>query len=231
MTETRNIIRKTIYFLCAIVSMLALNMRNTLYEGFCAENKLGNILSRFYNTFNSLEYVDVIVVIALFAFFAWIFGKQKRICISAVVVSVLLGISYTLATAYKIHNSTQYLFCDSFQTFMTLFEVAGIGIILYALLMTADWFFGNLKDKNAEFKKSKFVDFFRNHFFLISVHFMFLCWLFWLVLTYPGSVNPDSVIQLKHFYGDLDWTVWQPPFSTVIMAFIFQFVNVVYSID
>ena len=56
----------------------------------------------------------------------------------------------------------------------------------------------------------------------MSFHFIFLCWLIWLILTYPGSANPDSVIQLKHFYGDLNWTEWQPPFSTLLMGGLFH---------
>lgn len=222
MTENKNIIRKSIYFLCAIMSALSLSMRNTLYEGFCAENKIGNILSRFYNTFNSFDYVDVIVVIAIYVFFAWILEKQKKISVSGAVVSLLLALSFVLATSYKMHNSTQYLFCDSFQMFMTLFEIAGIGVLLYGLLMAVDYYFNNFMNNEAEIKRTKIICFFKNNFFLISLHFMFICWLVWLIFTYPGSVNPDSVIQLKHFYGDLEWTVWQPPFSTMLMGGFFQ---------
>lgn len=222
MTKKREVLTKILCFLLALVSTLAINMRNTLYEGYCAENKIGNIFSRFYNTFNSFEYLDLIALIALFLFFMWVCSKQKRISISAIFVSVLLSIMYVFAAFYANFNSTEYLFCDTFQSFMTLFEVTGISALIYFLLNAADYFF-NVKIKDIPTKSNdKWMIWLKNNFFIVSFHFIFLCWLVWLILTYPGSANPDSVIQLKHFYGDLNWTEWQPPFSTLLIGGLFH---------
>ncbi len=222
MTELKTITKNVTLLLFAIISVLSMSMRNTLYEGFCAEHKLGNILSRFYNSFERIDYLDVIAVIALFVFFRKVFERHKKICLSAVFVSILLAISFVLALSYYNYDSTIYLYCDNFQILMSIFQVSGISILLYAILNFIDDFFCDLKEGKDELVDSKLIIFLKKHFFMISVHFIFICWLIWLLFTYPGSVNPDSITQLQHFYGDLEWTVWQPPFSTVIMGGFFQ---------
>ena len=222
MSKRKDMLQNIICALLALVSMLALNMRNTLYEGFCAENGIGNLISRCYNTFQSTDYTDIIVVIAFHVFFLWVLRKQQKICISGAIVSFFLAFSYVLAMFYRNFDSTEFLFGDTFQTVMALFEITGIGILIYFLLSAADYYFNGLINKAADAKENKVIRRLKNNFFIVSVHFIFICWLVWLLLTYPGSVNPDSIIQLRNFYGDLDWTAWQPPFSTMIMGGLFH---------
>ncbi|MBE5885539.1 MAG: hypothetical protein E7284_03945 [Lachnospiraceae bacterium] len=221
--KRQDILQKILCFLFAIISTLSLNMRNTLYESFCPENKIANIFSRFYNAFSNVEYLDFIALIALFFFFGWSLKKHKKISISGIFVSLLLAVMYVLAVFYNNFNSTEYLFCDTFQTLMTLFEITGIGILLYFLLNAADYFL-NEKFVAKKFQKEdvKWYLWFKENFGIVSFWFILICWLVWLLLTYPGSTSPDSIVQLQNFYGEIARTAWQPPFSSLIIGGLFH---------
>lgn len=222
MRKKQDILQKIVCFLFAFMSTLSLNMRNTLYEGFCPENKIANILSRFYNTFESFQYVDIIVLITLYVFFAWVCKKVQKISVSGIFVALFLAVMYVLAVFYNNFNSTEYLFCDVFQSCMTLFEVAGIGILVYFLLNAVDYFFNEQVKNIIPKENAKWYLWTKEYFGHISFGFIFLCWLIFLLLTYPGSTSPDSIVQLKNFYNEIPRTAWQPPFSTLIMGGLFH---------
>lgn len=212
-----------ICLLFAVLSVLSLNMRNTLYEGFCIENEIGNVFSRFYNVFNHVEYLDVIALISFFLFYRWNFSLQRKLCISGMMVSFLLSFSYVISSFYRNFDSTHYMFCDVFQTMMSITGLIGIGIIIYYILNTIQYFYSTKISVTLQSKQTSKVYFFiKNNFFHICFLFILLCWLMWLIMTYPGTTCPDSIVQLENFYGEIERTEWHPPFSNLIMGGLFH---------
>ncbi|MBQ7359406.1 MAG: hypothetical protein IJW63_04855 [Lachnospiraceae bacterium] len=219
MHKSQNLYRKILAFIFALISTYALNIRNGLYVGNCPEHPIGNILSRLYSAFGSMELADFFVLCSLCVLFYWGLNHLGKVKIGTMAFSGLLSIVYLLALFYRNYNSTLYLYCDAFQLFIALFEVFGIGIVIYFLLNTLDWYFNKCLVRQDEPTQTCF---WKKHFFPLASGFIFLCWLLWLAMTYPGSTNPDSIVQLKNFYGDMERTAWQPPFSTLIMGGLFH---------
>lgn len=63
--------------------------------------------------------------------------------------------------------------------------------------------------------------FLEKHFGLIGFAVIFLGWLPWILLNYPGSGCPDSMQQLSQFLGDEVWDMHHPPLSTFLMGGLF----------
>lgn len=219
MNKSKNLYNKLFCLTLALISTFSINLRNGLYVGNCPENAVGNILSRLYSAVGSLEIADLFIFFSLCALFNWGFKLTTKVNFSAAFTSAILSLLYVLAIFYRNFNSSLYLRCDAFQLCMAMMQIFGIGTILYFLLLALDWYFST---QLVSVKETPDNNVFHKYFFIISSGFIFLCWLVWLLLTYPGSTNPDAILQLQNFYGDVAWTTWQPPFSSVIMGGLFH---------
>lgn len=97
------------------------------------------------------------------------------------------------------------------------------GICLYAYWDHLKWNF-NLSEKvnniiNLRFSKIfNFLDFGQRKDMLISMALIFIGWLPWLVVFYPGSINYDMHRQLGEFYNIQTLSNHHPVVSTLIMG-------------
>lgn len=66
--------------------------------------------------------------------------------------------------------------------------------------------------------KSAFLE---KHFFPIGFGIIFLGWLPWILLNYPGSGCPDGLLQLRQFLGEAPWSAGHPPLSSCIIGGLF----------
>lgn len=201
--------------LFALLALLSITAINNLYIGSCPENEIANVLSRFYSSFRADSLFDAVVFIAFTAFFLWAFKKEWKFSISAAIISGILSFLLVLCTFYKNFNSTEYMYCDKYQMAVTCLEIIGFAVLIYFVLRTIEQWYVCEEKREEEKKASK-------AFLIISAIIIFISWMVWIILAYPGGTNPDAVVQLKNFYNDTERTAWQPPFSTLIMGGLFN---------
>ena len=86
--------------------------------------------------------------------------------------------------------------------FMVFFFVFKIGISKFYLYLDKKLFLKEkTKAKDIDKKKSKFRILFESHPFIVSMIFMLICWLPYIVSFYPLIMSPDPSFQIKQFFG------------------------------
>jgi len=201
----------------AIFSCMALFSRYELYQGD-GSNILGIVLHRFYNSFNISAMPALVVAVALFFLYKFVFENSDKFMVGTYILSFVMAFLYVLSTFYSKYDSSKYLYANSYQIIMTVICVVGLSGVIYAslvlLLATIE------KERINPYKYSE--NFFERHFFIFSVTIILASWLVWIIGNYPGTGNSDSNDQLMFFLGQKTWSTWHPPLSSVIMGVCFS---------
>lgn len=106
-------------------------------------------------------------------------------------IFMLIGISFDFYKSLKLFKSYP----------LVSFILLIILTLIFRLLI--DYLFTKLdKFKSKEIKmKNKFLDLFDKHPFLISLGFILVCWLIYVIAFYPGIMTPDAGNQVLQFFG------------------------------
>ena len=65
-------------------------------------------------------------------------------------------------------------------------------------------------------KINNFINFVKNHFILSCMALLFICWLPYIIVFYPGTVNLDSIHQISQYFDTSTWTSHHPVFLTIV---------------
>lgn len=224
MEKTKSGTVRVLCIVAAVFSTLSLHCRWGLYES-AESGIILNLLQKFGGAFQSIDFLDIIVLVALSAFYIKIL-YSCGFDFSAVVISCILSALYIICRQYRDYNSLQFLFDSKFSLLITI-----VGFIGYACLIYATFVFA--KDKIfIQSESENGGGFFFNRFFWpIAWVFIFACYLPWILLSYPGSGMPDTVIQFKNYLGEIPWSMWQPPLSSLIMGWCYSLGKLTVSAD
>lgn len=203
--------------LAAFFTVTVFSLRLELYQGI-DENKLLTIFNKLYNSFSSNALLEVVAIIGLFFFYDKWLKKERGFDIFTAIISFALSFSFILATFYSKYNASDYMWGNIFQVGMTVVTLLGFSLFIYALLRMI------LLRESKETPKQK-DSFLEKHFFIVSAVAIFTFWMIWVIGNYPGSINPDSILQLKYFRGEEPWSNWHPPLSSILMGVCFSVGN------
>ncbi len=203
-------------FFCLLLSWIAvltLHCRFEVFDGGFPEYALLNGLNKFFNSFSSTDFTDLFVLAAVYIMLRFVAQKDKKIDRSSLALSLIFSVALVTAISFKKFNSTILLLGNSYQILISCFCIVGFWIILYGVLRCINYLF-----EKAVPKQEVTGSFLEKHFLLVGFGIIFLGWLPWIILNYPGSGCPDSVLQLKEFLGQERWGAGHPPLSTIIMG-------------
>ena len=206
-------------FLLSCLAVFTLHCRFEIYGGGFPDSALLNGLNKLYNTFSGPDFADLFVLFAVYILLRFVHEKDEGIDLSTLLLSLVLAMTLLTAISFKKFNSTAILFANSYQVLMSGFCIAGFCVILYGLLRWVYHTFGKGLPLMEERSQNTFLE---KHFHLIGFCIIFLGWLPFILMNYPGSGCPDSVLQLKQFFGAQTWGAGHPPLSTVIMGSLFM---------
>ena len=201
--------------IAAVFSTLSLHCRWGLYES-AESGVVLNFLQKFGGAFLSIDFLDVIVFIALSVFFIKILDSCG-FDFSALIISCILSALYIICRQYRDYDSLQFLFDSKFSLLIT-----AVGFIGYVCLIYAAFVFAKEKIFNRPIDERVGESFFYRFFWPIAWIFIFACYLPWILLSYPGSGMPDTVVQFKNYLGEIPWSMWQPPLSSLIMGWCYS---------
>lgn len=204
-----------VLFLLALTAMGTLHCRFEIYQGDFPGHFLLNGLNKLSNTFIVLDYVDLILLASIYIIVHNVWHKDKKLDRPSVVLSVVLSLLLMISISYKKYNSAILLLGNSYQILMFAFCVLGFSVVIYCTIRGVYLLFqrGTLSER--EPSRNRLIG---RHFLLIGFGVIFLSWLPWIALNYPGSGCPDSMLQLQEFFGVVSWGAGHPPLSTVIMG-------------
>lgn len=203
--------------LMALISTLAVIARLELYLGG-DDNLLFSLFNRLYNTFNVNYLADIIIFAAFIVVFKKFLENETKFEIGTALFSVALAFLYELAIFYDKYNASDYMFISVYQCFMTVLTVLGFTQLIYVLLRAIIV----ILDKKQQNGVASKDNFFKRHIFSISFIAIFTVWLTWNLVNYPGSMNPDSELQLEMYLGRTNWSNWHPVLSTLLMGICYS---------
>lgn len=131
-----------------------------------------------------------------------------------IIYSVVLAVFIDYGKLFYLNSVNIYVY-SKIRLLVLILNVIGLSIIFYLsvksienIILTKSIF------KSQESQKFKFL----NYFLLI-----FICWLPYIIILYPGTRSPDIVNQLNEFFGHGSWVrddypigwylIHKPPFS------------------
>lgn len=205
-------------FLLSCLAVFVLHCRFEIFDGGFPDSALLNGLNKLYNTFSRPDFSDLFVLAAVYLMLKYVSKKDKKTDFGSLVLSFVLAVTLVAAISFAKLNSADFLFANSYQMLISCACIAGFWVMIYGGLRCVYYLFekGTLETRGAGGNT-----FWEEYFSLIGFAVIFIGWLPWILMNYPGSGCPDSLLQLQQFLGDASWGAWHPPLSTCIMGSLF----------
>ena len=202
-------------FLLSCIATFTVHCRFEVAVGGYIEHPLLNELDKFSNTFTKPDLSDLLVLVAVYLLLRFVAQKDQRIDIGTLIFSFVLSVILLFSISFREYDSLIFVFANKYQIMLSVFCIVGFWIILYVMIRCV--YFQMQKGSLRQESKT----FLEKHFLAIGFCIIFLGWLPWITLNYPGSGNGDSMWQLGQFLGDETWNAHHPPLSTAIMGSLF----------
>ena len=220
---------RIIYFIEAFFTALAFSSANRIITNEEAisiavyNNPICINLAKFsINYLNGYGVNISIIFLLVFFFFYQIFRKyenlgEKRLQITSSITALLF------ATFMTIGNSFLYnidIFISKFQIFITMINFIGyfflfknIFIFLISVLKTKE--ISSIED-NEKDKLSFIKKIYIKKPVLFTMLLFLICWIPYIIIFYPGTMNTDSVFQISQYLGSISWSTHHPVFLTIV---------------
>lgn len=202
-------------FILSCIAAFTLHCRFEIAVGSFIESSLLNGLDKLSNTFTKPDFSDLLVLIAVYLLLRFVAQKDQKLDTGTLIFSLMLSVTLLFSISFKKYNSAVLIFDNTYQILISAFCIAGFWIVLYPIIRCVYYW---LQEGSIKQETNTFLD---KHFLAVGFTIIFLGWIPWITLNYPGSGCPDSVLQLSQFLGDSTWNVHHPPLSTLIMGSLF----------
>jgi len=214
-------------WLCSVLVVLAMNCRMECVNGG-RDSILLNGIYKLWHSFYSFNFTDVFILMAFFVLIRYVRGQETIRNVQWIrILSLLLAVFYVVSTSYCKYDSAAFLFQDSFQILLSAMCITGYYILMYYVLCFCILYV-ETKEKEPELQNTT-DNFFHKHIWCATFLLIFLSWLPWILMNYPGTDEPDSVYQMQQYLGDASLTAHHPPLSTFIMGMLFVIGNSIWN--
>lgn len=183
---------------------------------------------------------DLALLIVCYAILLIAFSMDRRYIKTPVVV--ILGLIFSIFSVAGKYFSSPVVGFDCYELAKILLSLFGFFLLLFSSVAVVRYLLINRSRKNCSSStpNSKALMFvFDNHAFVLPFLIMLICWLPYLVLCFPGTTDPNDVLdQLQQYHGiysrtaawvDFDGDSWlymnnnNPVFSTILTNLFFDF--------
>ncbi len=201
-------------FLLSCLAALTLHCKFEIFGGGFPDSPLLNGLNKLSNTFTSPDFGDLFVLLGVWLMLRSVWEREGKTDRGTLLFSLALSVALVTAISFKKFDSAAFLFANSYQMLVSVFCIGGFWVILYGGIRCLSF----LLERAVHRKPGEF---WRKYFLPVGFFVIFLGWLPWILMNYPGSGCPDSMLQLKEFFGVEPWGAGHPPLSTVLMGGLF----------
>ena len=209
---------KVITFLLSCVAVFTLHCRFEISGGGFPDSVLLNNLNKLYNSFTPMNYADLVILFAVWKLFDHVFSRERRIDYGTGIFALILSVLLVTCISFYKFNSSVFVLGSGFQMMLSALCICGFWILIY--LSVRSLFFCMEKGRSEEEKLTK--SFYEKHFLLFGALIIFVGWMFWILMNYPGTSCLDGMYQVKQFLGIEEWAGGHPPLSSFIMGVLFS---------
>lgn len=135
-------------------------------------------------------------------------------------LSLFLAVMYTGGRGFSYNNTLGVLFTSGIRLMKT--AVLVLGLYFLYLTVTNALYLLLCSDYDIKIKDSRFVRLYRRHPFGSVWAMIMGCWLFHILLRYPGTMSYDNWNQLAYYFGYYTYTTAQPVFHTWLFGSFIQ---------
>lgn len=173
-------------------------------SGECAESTV--LLKALRLEMEGISIDKLIVLIGLIVFYkkSWDTFKKARSWITHL-ISVIFSVCMLIGISYSVLGSWAFIIGNKHQVIIAGFAFVGYFILFDVSLSVLYYWLEKRKicRTGEEASFSKFID---KHYFLFCFAVIYLCWLPFIIVFFPGSVPADGYSQLDMFFGGETFT-------------------------
>lgn len=202
------------WLICAFIIVLTLDANLYIIDGE-QETRIGWYMSRIAASFTTDVFKDTLVLIVALYVIQYVSQRRSRVDIPAACMAVLLSALFLVSMSYANFNSFRFFTYNTYQKIFSGFCLFGFSIFFYYTLCFLSLYFLERSYIRTQNERKLVAP---EKFMLQSTIVIFLCWLPWILMNYPGTPCYDSNYQLSQFFGEAQFTSHHPPLSTFIMG-------------
>lgn len=226
-----------ICMLAALFTVLAFTTSNQLItdevalEVFYTENFFTINIIKFGLNYEKAYGVNSSIIFLLLVYFYYQVSKKrdnqdKRLNRITFFGGLIFAIFMVFGNSFIHHNNWDLVFKGKFQLFISIINYIGY-VALFKYLLTFLMMLikenVNKQEKQEEKgKKSRICDKIKGiekaHPILFYAIGFLICWLPYIIIFYPGSLNQDSMLQIEQYLGEIGWTTHHPVLPTIIFG-------------
>lgn len=223
--------KKVICMICAFLTVLAFSTANEIITDEAALAIIDTNDSFIINTVKfGLNYekaygINSAILFLLVAYFYYHIRKEnneldQRLEIAVCMGGLLFGFFMVFGNSFLHFNNWDLIFDNPFQVFISMINYIGYFFLFQYILTFLILFIKNKLNKKDRkgtnyFGKSKVTS---KKFILFYMIGFLICWLPYIVIFYPGTMNMDSLFQIEQYLGKIHWTTHHPIFPTIIFG-------------
>lgn len=212
---------KAVTFLLSCIVVFALHCKFEISSGGFPDSVLLGSLNKLYDSFTPISYTDLVILFAVWKLFDHVFSREHKIDYGTGIFALILSVLLVTCISFYKFNSPVFVLGSGFQMMLSALCICGFWILIY--LSVRSLFFCMEKGDGSCAEKGGTKTFYEKHFLLFGALIIFMGWLPWILMNYPGTSCPDGMYQLSQFLGDAAWAGGHPPLSSVIMGSLFSF--------
>lgn len=177
--------------------------------------------------------VNSAIIFFLLAYFYYQVSKKvdkqdKRLNRVTLCGSLIFAFFMVFGNSFINLNNWDLVFKSKFQMLISMINYIGY-VILFKTLLTS--FIMGIKDilkkqvnlkersKNKENKIwSPIKEIQEAHPILFYMVCFIICWLPYIIIFYPGTLNRDSLLEIEQYLGEIEWTTHHPILPTIIFG-------------
>lgn len=159
--------------------------------------------------------VNASIIFLLVAYFYYHVGKEnkhfdKRLEIATCMGGLIFGFFMVFGNSFLYLNNWDLVYGNNFQLFISLINYMGYFLLFkYILTFLIVFLKGKPRQNKRRANHSKKYKF--------MLYFL-ICWLPYIIIFYPGTMNMDSLFQIEQYLGEITWTTHHPIFPTIIFG-------------
>ena len=192
-----------------IVQMLCVKIAVIPFDG--SELRILAVLAKLRESFTEPRGLELAAAAGIFCLFCRYGRLIRRWGWRLNVLSAVFALLHTVCTSFRALESSAFYAANGYQRGLALFYFLGC-FLLFRLLLTVFYELLCAAPVDQSVLPSP------RGLWLRCFAILILCWLPWLSASYPASYCPDSMFQLRQYFGILPWSSHHPPLSTAIMG-------------
>lgn len=173
------------------------------------------------------------IIFILLAYFYYHIGKKedkkdKRLPKVTLMGGLIFAVFMVFGNSFIHMNNWDLIFKSNFQMFISCINYIGY-VFLFKYLFT--FLITTIKEKlkkenkqeeTSRMNKSKVWNRVKEvekaHPILFYMICFLICWLPYIIIFYPGTMNRDSLLEIEQYVGAVEWTTHHPIFPTIIFG-------------